>query len=97
MILQATMIVVTARFSGWLGVASSHQLADILTKALVGADFKAHRGFLMNLHECVGIFSIFQDLLLLFLGWCCCFVVTVFVLGGMRGYTLSCQGVCQFK
>ena len=30
--------------------------ADILTKALVGADFKAHRGVLTNLHVCASFF-----------------------------------------
>ena len=29
-------------------VSTKKQLADILTKAVVGADFKAHRGSLMN-------------------------------------------------
>ena len=31
-------------------VPTKKQRADIITKALVGADFKAHRSFLMNLH-----------------------------------------------
>ena len=34
-------------------VAVKKQRADILTKALVGDDFKAHRGCLMNLHVLV--------------------------------------------